>query len=114
MALLRPYVAAHHRLLRIEIGKVARDNLQGLNCLRCVATFTLKTFDSPAQLSDAVLSVCDLAGNSDKSLAVTGHCAPSQSRWRQRVQSVCGSAKKVLCQSKDGGSRCNERKSVTG
>jgi hypothetical protein len=30
---------------------------------------------------------------------------------RQRVQKVCGGAKKVLCQSKDGGSRCNEEKS---
>jgi hypothetical protein len=63
--------------LDIEIGEVARNDLERFNRLRRIAALVAKTLDTPTQLSNPVLGFCDSAGNSYKSLAVTVHCAPS-------------------------------------
>jgi hypothetical protein len=60
-------------LLDIEIGKLARDDVQGLNRLRRIATLVAKALDSPSQLGDAVLGFCNSPGNSDKSASFTSH-----------------------------------------
>jgi hypothetical protein len=68
-----PDRATQDRLLHVQVGKIARDDLQRLLRLRCVAALRLQTLDTLSELTDAVFGFGNARRDGEKCTTIVRH-----------------------------------------